>query len=99
MKLLTQELRQRIPALEETEREDDPMVWVKFFTPWTAWTWYVTEFDGTDTLFGWVEGHDKELGYFSLAELESIQGPAGLKIERDLYFQPRRLSEVKNRNR
>lgn len=97
MKLLTEELRKRIPPLYATEHEDDPIVYVKFFTPWTSWTWYVIEFDGNDIFFGWVEGHEQELGYFSLSELEQIHGPWGLKIERDLYFEPCRLSKVKNR--
>ena len=30
-----------------------------------------------------------ELGYVSLAEIESVKGPLGLGIERDLYFRPR----------
>jgi hypothetical protein len=95
MHLLPKDLKQRIPPLYATEQDKDPIVWVKFFTPWTNWTWYVTEFDGKDTFFGWVEGQDKELGYFSLSGLENLQGPFGLQVERDLYFEPRRLSEVK----
>jgi hypothetical protein len=75
MRLLPEELRHRIPPLYATEQETDPMVWVKFFTPWTNWTWYVTEYDGDNTFFGWVEGQDNEFGYFSLSELESIKGP------------------------
>ena len=31
-----------------------------------------------------VDGFEKELGYFSLRELESARGPLGLPIERDL---------------
>ena len=95
MKLLTQELRQQLPPLRATAYEDDPMVWVKFFTLWTHWTWYATEFDGTDIFFGYVIGDVAELGYFSLSELEGIQGPWGFRVERDLYFSPCRLSEVK----
>jgi hypothetical protein len=45
--------------------------------------------------FGLVCGLDVELGYFLLAELETFRGKFGLPIERDLYFQPTRLSEVK----
>ena len=67
---------------------------VKFFTPDSSWTWYATEFDGDDTFFGLVDGHEKELGYFSLRELQSVRGPLGLPIERDLYWQPRPLREI-----
>lgn len=95
MKLLTDEIRATLPPLYSTVNEPDPIVHVKFFTPWSNWTWYVTEFDGEDIFFGYVVGFDSELGYFSLSELESIKGPYGLKIERDLYFTPKPLSEVK----
>ncbi len=36
--------------------------------------------------FGLVDGFERELGYFSLSELESVHGPYGVGIERDLYF-------------
>ena len=94
MKLLTQEIRNRLPALySQEDKGEAAVVQVKFFTPWTSWTWYATEFDGTDTFFGLVDGHERELGYFSLSEMESIKGPAGLRIERDLHFQPKSLAE------
>jgi hypothetical protein len=44
--------------------------------------------------FGLVDGHEKELGYFSLAELKSVKGPYGLGIERDLYFEGKHLKDV-----
>jgi Protein of unknown function (DUF2958) len=98
MHLLPEELKKKLPPLYATEQDKDPIVWVKFFTPWTNWTWYVTEYDGDDTFFGWVEGYEHEFGYFSLSELENVKGPWGLKIERDLYFTPCRLSEVKQKS-
>lgn len=49
MKLLTKELRRRLPPLYATESVKDPVAQVKFFTPWAGWTWYATEFDGVDT--------------------------------------------------
>ncbi len=73
------------------------MVYVKFFTPWSHWTWYATEFDGNDTFFGLVQGMEEELGYFSLAELEGARGPWGVLIELDLYFKPTRLSALRRR--
>ena len=33
MKLLTDELRAQLPALYAQEKETDPMVYAKFFTP------------------------------------------------------------------
>ncbi len=95
MKLLTQELRDKLPALGATEKEDDPSAIVKFFTPDSSWTWFATEFDGEDTFFGAVSGAEFELGYFSLSELEALRGPFGLAVERDLYFKPTPLSQIR----
>ena len=95
MKLMTADLRTQLPQLYSQEEVDDPKAIAKYFTPWAGWTWYATEFDGKDTFFGLVDGHEKELGYFSLSELESLNGPVGLKIERDLWFEPTPLSELK----
>ncbi len=87
MNLLTAEIRRALPPLRSTETlgMDAPII-VKFFTPSSNWTWYATEFDGEDLFFGLVHGFEKELGYFSLSELESLRGPYGLGVERDLYF-------------
>lgn len=97
MKLLTDELRKMLPPLYAQEHEKDPTVYVKFFAPWSRWTWYLTEFDGADLLFGLTCGFEEEWGYVSLAELEGVRGPAGLTIERDRYFKPCRLSKARRR--
>ena len=74
----------------------DAVAVVKFFTPWSSWTWYATEYDPAERLFfGMVDGPDRELGYFSLDELEEVTGPWGLKIERDLYWEPATLAEIR----
>ena len=86
MKLMTKEVESRIPALYSQEKNTNPTVQAKFFTPWSNWTWYVLEGkkeNGDWLFFGYVVGQDKELGYFTLNELATVRGPAGLKIERD----------------
>jgi hypothetical protein len=95
MKLLTKEILKKLPKLHSTEKETDPLCIVKFFNPCGSGTWYCTEFDGVDTFFGKVVLHETEMGYFSLSELKMVELPFGLSIERDLYFQPRPLSECK----
>jgi len=96
MKLLTKENLKNLPGLGSTDGQgDQAIVRVKFFTPWMGWTWYATEYDPeTRTFFGLVDGFEKELGYFSLDELESINGPFGLKIERDRGYQGMTLHEA-----
>ncbi len=95
MKLMTADLRTQLPQLYSQEEVDDPKAIAKYFTPDSNWTWYATEFDGKDTFFGLVDGFEKELGYFSLAELESVRGAFGLPVERDLWFEPTPISELK----
>ena len=93
MKLLTKEIINKLPKLYSNESKKNnseiPII-VKFFTPWTSFTWYITE--GQENKEGWClfglvdTGTNKELGYISLKELESINGPFGLKIERDRHY-------------
>ena len=96
MKLLTQAIRSKLPPLGSTEAQshDQLIVQAKFFTPDSSWTWFATEFDGDDTFFGLVVGFEVEMGYWLLSELESVRGPLGLPIERDLWFKPTPLSHV-----
>ena len=77
MRLMTKELRRKIPPLYSAEKQSDPMVYAKFFTPDSNWTWYVLEFDGRDTFFSLVYGLRTGLGYFSLSELSTVAGPLG----------------------
>ena len=66
--LMTQELEDSIPALyanEHVENHDDVLAVVKLFSPYSGWTWYITEWDAeTGTCFGLVEGFETEIGYF-----------------------------------
>ena len=91
MKLLTKELRRKLPKLYEQEKKGfEALAYIKFFDIFSQWTWYGTEFDGEDTFFGLVHGFEEELGYFSLSELKSL----GSRIERDLYFTPTPISKL-----
>ena len=95
MKLLTEEIRKKLPAMGSQADNLDPSIIVKFFCPWNQWTWFAYEFDGEDIFFGYVKGDFNEIGSFSLSELESVRGPMGLTIERDCYFKPKPLSQCK----
>jgi len=98
MKLLTQEIRDKLPPLYAQDgKGGQTIAYVKFFTPDSSFTWYATEgsSEGDDFIFfGLVEGYEKELGYFSLSELKSVRGPMGLPIERDIHFTPKKLNEI-----
>lgn len=98
--LLDLEGREKLPPLYSGEELGlMALALVKFFTPDSNWTWYASEFDGNDILFGLVSGFEVELGYFSLSELQSVEGPLGLPIERDLHFKPQTLRDLKEKHK
>ena len=92
MKLLTQEIINKLPKLYSTENipVEQKKAVVKFFTPDSNWTWYAVEGEkqenGDYLFYGLVEGFEREWGYFVLSELEQARGKMGMPIERDLYF-------------
>jgi hypothetical protein len=93
MQLLPQAIAASLPALYTTEetRVDEKVLLVKFFDPYTQWTWYACEYDPKERLFfGYVVGQEKEWGEFSLDELESLMMPDRVtsRIERDVNFAP-----------
>ena len=104
MKLLPKEIREQLPPLYAQDgKGGKAVVYVKYFTPSSSWTWLCTE--GEPVLdessrevdfrfFGLVFGHEREFGYFLLSELEEVRGPLGLPIERDLHFKPKALEEI-----
>lgn len=95
MRLLTKAILNKLPPLGATEDQGmQAIAHVKFFTPDAGWTWYAAEFDGVDTFWGLVIGLEKEVGYFSLSELQSVRGKLGLPVERDLYFTPTPLEKL-----
>ena len=97
MMLLTPELREQLRANDRARREalrrgeaaPDPVPVVRFFNPVGAGTWLATELDEDGVLFGVADlGFGcPEMGSFALEELESIQLPFGLGIERDILFE------------
>ena len=95
MELIPEEIKNQIPKLYETEEQNNPIVFVKLFLD--AWTWYITELsiDG-DIAFGYVVSpFERELGYFSLKDLENIKGALGLGVERDNSFKPTALEIIR----
>ena len=97
--LMTTELGENIPALgssENVENSDDVIAQVKLFSPYSNWTWYVTEWEAeTGLCFGLVEGFETEWGYFGLAELADAKVFGGVPaIERDLYWEPKTIGEI-----
>ena len=102
--LMTEKLADTIPAIGATENAadyDDVTARAKLFSPYSNWTWFITEMDRqTGQCFGLVEGLETELGYFDLTELAETTVLGGVPaVERDLYWQPMTLGEIKNGSR
>ncbi len=102
MELLPQQIKKILPPLYSQESSQRPTVHAKFFTPDAGWTWFVTEGSAEEDdwlLFGYVIGLEAEWGYFLLSEIESIRGPMGLPVERDLWFEPCPVDDVLRREK
>lgn len=91
MKLLTKELEEKFekhPFGSQSKLGGNSEVLVKYFNPSGEGTWLITEAEkrGDDwILYGYCHIYEWEWGTVSLKELESVKGPLGLGIERDLY--------------
>ena len=102
-KLMTEEIRKRLPKLNETEDTpiEEKIAQVKFFSPYNGWRWYAVEFDGDDTFFGLVDGFEVEWGYFSYSELASVAlaGNTLPAVERDCSFNPTHILQIETEAR
>ncbi len=93
--MIPDDISSSIPKLGSTRSDRDPTVWLRFLNPDAARTWLVTEFDGKETFFGWVEdGNSVVPRQFTVTELQSSFGHYGLPVERDLRFAPKPVSEA-----
>jgi len=81
--------------------EDDFIhkAYLRLFMPDGPFIWYVSDFDGEDTMYGYVINTAtpdfSEEGSFSLRDLEQLRGYMGLPVERDCHFEPTALFEVR----
>ena len=102
MKLITKTLEKRFLQVGDQKNEENPLIIAKFFSPVGGATWYASEYDPeTKIAFGYVKdlvpsenGMFDEWGSFSIDELQSVQLPFGLYIERDLHFQETRFNDL-----
>ena len=103
-KLMAKDLAGTIPALyanENVKDYDDVLAIAKLFSPYSRWTWYITEWQAeTGLCFGLVEGFESEIGYFSLDELAEATVFGGVPaVERDLYWEPKTLGKIRRGTR
>ena len=94
MELLTQQQREQMIANHRAnagrEQTQDFQPVVKLYCPWNLAVWLLTELDPeTNIAFGLCDlGQGfPELGNVSLDEMAEVEGPEGLRIERDIHFK------------
>jgi len=90
-----------LPKLYATEKIPAPekIVHIKLFTPDSSWTWLLVEYKPEEDLaFGYAcdAGYPDgaEWGYISIAELRTLRGKLGLRVERDIWFKPQTFAEA-----
>ena len=96
MRLLTKALIKRFAEVGDQDIPD-PIVVAHYFDPTGSADWFATAYYPEDNvIFGWAEVVPGcgEWGYSSIDELQSVKGPFGLGIERDLYWNEKRASEI-----
>lgn len=94
------------PLYSQDGKGDEAIAYARIFNPYGRGAWYITEYDGDDTMFGYYRNddhssngdYDDEYGYFSRRELENarvnVMG-ARLPLERDAYYEPANMGQVK----
>jgi hypothetical protein len=94
----TREQLQQLPRLYETENisPEDKVVHLHFQVDQSHW--WVMEWDGYDTFFGFVLLYGwsqyAEFGYFTLSELLEIKVGGCIEIVNDPFWIPRAVKDV-----
>ena len=92
---MTKKIKEQAEKQYDKGSDMDQMVVAKYFGG--SWTWYLMNLDPEDSDYAWgiVNGHAVEMGSWQMSELQKVKiKPFGLGIERDLYFEPMKASEV-----
>ena len=103
MKLITKKIEEKLaayPLYSQEGRNDDAVIICKFFTPDADWTWFVLEGErrGDDyEFYGIVKNSfGTEYGYFLMSDLMQVRGHLGLPVERDMYFDAKKVRDIIN---
>lgn len=90
---------EKIPGLYETENipARDKIIHMHFFL--LGCDWYMAEYSLEERIFfGYAilnaDFQNSEWGYISYDELCEVRTPMGYEVDRDLYWQLRKASEV-----
>jgi len=95
MKLLTKKITEQAKEQYDKGSDMEQMVVAKYFNPIGNGTWYLMNLaDDEDYAWGIVDLFAVEMGSFSMKELQGIELPLNMGIERDKYFEPMPANEL-----
>ena len=99
MKLLTSATKKRFNSVWSQDWQwYNAIIIAKFFTPFSSFTWYATEYNEETWEFFWLVDwwYEKELWYFTLSEFEELNnsGNWNVKVERDIYWNEKTIWEI-----
>lgn len=86
--LFTQEDLDKLQSQSGVDSADNK-AWVKIFNPYGVGTWYLIDYDGDDTFFGYCDLGYPEYGSVAKSELESID-----ILEKDEHYEPMLSGEI-----
>ena len=88
---MTKEIKEKAQKQFDDGSDMEQMVVAKYFDAMGGWKWFMMNMDKVEYYcWGIVKGHEVEMGSFSIKELQSMSP----RIQRDLYFEPVKASEV-----
>ena len=92
MKLMTKSIKEKAVKQFDEGSDMEQKVVAKFFDAMGGWKWFLMNMDDSDGDYCWgiVQGHEVEMGSFSMSELQSMSP----RIQRDLYFEPMKAKDV-----
>lgn len=98
MKLLTKELEKQFLTTGNQRDVPDPLVVAKFWLDFGGPTWYAISYDKELTqFFGLVCNpmfKTNQWHQFTQEDLQYATGFAGATVQRDMYFEPVKVSEL-----
>lgn len=97
MKIITKAIEKAFAKQGNTSQKSmkDILIVMKLFNPTGAGTWYIYDKQDDDVYWCFANLGDPafaECGTVSMSELMELRLPFGLKIERDMHFEPLSMS-------
>lgn len=99
MTLITEELKQRFKEVGDQTDVENPLVIARLFVPCGLMRWHVIEYyPETHSIYAYVTGPYEEWVAVSIVDLENMDLPGNLQVERDKLFKETRFDTLSANN-